>query len=164
VTPAAYTPPLPTLAPSPAPISTSPLSSMSYPSPQQAPTLSPSLNTTQSAYFPPVVMQAAPGPSTGLTWSTTGLNTAGLNTATEQQSQQGNFHNVYGGQVIHFHGVENFNNMTNAFSTLALSSPNAVSSNDATPTVSVEEKAQMQKLSLVFCKWCERCKSGMVYV
>ncbi len=71
---------------------------------------------------------------------------------------------MHGGQVTHFHGVRNFNNMTNAFSTLALSNPNAVSSTDVTPTVSEEEKAQMQKLSLVFCKWCERCKSGMFYV
>jgi hypothetical protein len=71
----------------------------------------------------------------------------------ESEIKSGYFHNAYGGQESR--------NITNAFSTLALSNPNAVSSNVVVPTVSVEEQAQMQKLSSVVCRWCERCKSGM---
>ncbi len=89
---------------------------------------------------------------------------AGPDIATAQQPQHGNFQTVYGGQVIPFHAVQNFDDMTDAFSTLALSNPNAVSSNAATRTVSAGEEAQMQKLSLVSCKWCERCTSGMLCI
>lgn len=48
----------------------------------------------------------------------------------------------------------------NAFSTLAMSDPNAIFSNDAAPTLSAEEQAQKQKLSSMFCRWCERCNLG----
>jgi protein SERAC1 len=74
---------------------------------------------------------------------------------TVQQSSQGDFHNVYGGQVVHFHGVQNF---ANSFSALSLSN------GGQTPVLSAEEEAKKKALSSVCCRFCEKCKAGKCYV
>jgi hypothetical protein len=56
------------------------------------------------------------------------------------------------------------NEITAAFSAAYLVKASTGSSSPTTHSVFMEEEAQQRKLSSVICRWCERCKEGMLYI
>jgi len=131
--------------------------SLPGPSPAQPPR--PLINNAVLGSLPSAMMRAAPGPST------TGLNPArpGNATSSTQQPQQRNFPGVNGSQAIPFHENRRINAEIAALVIGDASNPNAVSRNAAGYIVSPEESALIRSLCSVICRWCDRCKSGMLY-
>ena len=128
-------------------------------------------STTSSAPRPPVPSLAAISPSLpGATQSVqrkvaTLGPTRGYNESPQTQSepalqaQQGGGQNVNCSQDVPNQGDQTLNEAAAAFLALRRADRTAVSGSTITQAVSSEESKQK---SAVFCRWCDRCKEGML--
>jgi hypothetical protein len=127
--------------------------------------------TASSAPRPPVPSLAAISPSlSGATQSvqrkvatlgpTRGYNESPqTQSAPAPQAQQGGGQNVNCSQDVPNQGDQTLNEAAAAFLALRRADRNAVSESTITQAVSSEESKQK---SAVFCRWCDRCKEGML--
>lgn len=105
------------------------------------------LSTTQSVQR----KVATPGPTGGYSRSP--------KTASVQQTQQGGGNNANASQAVSTHGDQSVNEAAAAFLALRLADPRDVPSNTITQVVSGKESEQE---TAVFCRWCDRCKEGIL--
>jgi hypothetical protein len=96
---------------------------------------------------------ATPGPTRGYNESPQ------TPSAPASQAQQGGGQNVKNSQDVPNQGDQTVNEAAAAFLALRLVDRAAVSGSTNTQALSSEESKQK---SMVFCRWCDRCKEGML--
>jgi hypothetical protein len=94
---------------------------------------------------------ATPGPTRGYNESP--------QTPSAPQAQQGGGQNVNRSQAVSNQGDQTVNEAAAAFLALRLADRTAVSGSTIMQAVSSEKSEQK---SAVFCRWCDRCKEGML--
>lgn len=124
----------------------------SVPGPSSAQPQRPLNNNAALGTFPSAMMRALPGPNTAAQIPARPINAPSF----PQQPQQYEIPSENGIQTVSSHKNWRINPEIVAVFSEGFSNPNAAGN-----VVSPEESALIWSLDSVFCRWCDRCKSGM---